>query len=103
MARPATHGSRTARNQDQLKLSGIELWQAIAERVITAEHADRQVADAQRLQPAQAVAVRDVEGLGHCDLDGLHVVPVEDRLDDRVREPPEHQRLHWVEAQWSTR
>lgn len=26
MARPATHGSRTARNQDQLKLSGIALW-----------------------------------------------------------------------------
>jgi hypothetical protein len=28
MARPATHGSRTARNQDQLKLSGIDAWHA---------------------------------------------------------------------------
>ena len=47
----------------------------------------------------EPAAVGDVERLGHGDLDGVHVVPVQQRLDHRVGEPDEQHVLHRVEGQ----
>ena len=47
----------------------------------------------------EPAAVRDVERLGHGDLDVLHVGPVEQRLDHRVGEADEQHVLQRVEGQ----
>ena len=47
----------------------------------------------------EPAAVRDIERLGHGDLDVVHVGPVQQRLDHRVGEPDEQHVLHRVEGQ----
>jgi hypothetical protein len=47
----------------------------------------------------EAAPVGDVECLRHRDLDALHVGPVQQRLDHRVREANEHQAVHRFQAQ----
>jgi hypothetical protein len=46
----------------------------------------------------EAAPVRDVERLGHRDLDALHAGPVQQRLDGRVREPDEHEAVDRFQA-----
>ena len=47
----------------------------------------------------ETAAVGDVEGLGHRDLDALHVGAVQHRLDDRVREAREQHVVQRVEPE----